>query len=225
MKPLKLPKLSPKQLRTSLTILSCLCIAFFIWWVISTVVPVAVVETKYQVKKLFSTAFHNQSLSDIFIPNFSGLNLAKNTTYRDYGIVIPAIFLDEPVVFNVDPNDSKAYGAALKQGIAHASGTAFPDNPGLGYYFAHSSSQELASQYNAVFYLLGKLQPHEEIFIWHEGQDYTYSVTHSVVTNPSDVSFLTQQYDKETIVLQTCWPPGTTSKRLLVFAERVEETQ
>jgi sortase (surface protein transpeptidase) len=40
------------------------------------------------------------------------------------------------------------------------------------------------------------------------------------VTNPDDVSFLNQPYDQETIVMQTCWPPGTTSQRLLVFAER-----
>jgi LPXTG-site transpeptidase (sortase) family protein len=202
--------------------MSVVCAVVFVWWLVTAVFPVLIVETKYQIKKFMSEALHIDSLAQLFIPDFSGLNLAKRTPYSDYGIVIPAIFLDEPVVFNVDPNDTTAYTAALKLGIAHASGTSFPDTPGLGYYFAHSSSPQLASQYNAVFYLLGKLKPNDDIYIWHEGQDYNYKVTQSIVTDPSDISFLNAAYAKETIVLQPCWPPGTTQNRMLVFAERVE---
>ncbi|HYD35874.1 MAG TPA: sortase [Vitreimonas sp.] len=200
-------------------IIACLVIVFLIWLFL-TYVPVLIVETKYQSRQLLSQVFNVTDIREIFIPNFEALGFRGASKYKDYGIVIPAIYLDEPVVFNVDPNDQTAYTAALKQGIAHASGTAFPDNPGIGYYFAHSSNPEFRHQYNAVFYLLGKLKPQDEIFIWHENEYVRYVVSTTKITEPEDVSFLNQPADAETIVLQTCWPPGTTQKRLLVFAQR-----
>ena len=206
---------------------SILSLGLFIVFVITMILsfgPVAVVEAKYQLKRASLSLFGTSQVAEIFIPNFNGfLDFRGGSSNREYGISIPRLYLDEPVIFNTDPNDKVAYTQALKQGIAHASGTSFPDNSGLGYYFAHSSEPDLKSQYNAVFYLLGKLELGNEIFIWHEGKRYEYHVTETTITNPGDVSFLNDsQYNKETIVLQTCWPPGTTHQRLLVFAERVE---
>lgn len=196
-------------------------IASFCIWLTLTFGPVLLVETKYQFKRVFGENFlASGSLQSFFLPNFEidlrGYN-ASNTTN---GIVIPKIYLDEPVIYNVDPNDSEAYTSALRKGIAHASSTGFPDNGGLGYYFAHSSAPEFRSQFNAIFYLLGKLELGDEIFIWHEGERFEYTVTNTAVVNPEDVYFLYQDYEQETIVLQTCWPPGTTLQRKLVFAER-----
>lgn len=203
---------------------SAILLMLFGFYLIITFGPVVVVEAKFQTRRGLETLFGTSSLARIFVPNFEGiLDFRGLSEYREYGIVVPKIYLDEPVVFNVNPNDTSAYTAALKQGIAHASATAFPDTGGLGYYFAHSSSPELRSQYNAVFYLLGKLEPSDEVFIWHEGERFEYAVTEKRITNPEDVSFLyDESYSQESIVLQTCWPPGTTQQRMLVFAERVE---
>lgn len=203
-------------------ILPIIFFGIFFYWLITTLIPITVVEAKYQYQHTLQTWFHVDSLSEIILPNFDALNLQESSKYKNYGIKIPAVFIDEPVIFNVDPNDKTAYSAALKRGIAHASGTSFPDNGGIGYYFAHSSSSNLHLQYNAVFYLLGKLETGDEIYIWHEGKKYTYKVTESRITDPKDISFLHDFYSTETIVLQTCWPPGSTSKRLLVFGERVD---
>lgn len=204
------------------TLTSATLIMVFMAWLSLTYIPVLMVETKYQFQQVLTGVFGVQDIRQLIIPNFEGiLDLRGQSRHQAYGITIPRLQLDEPVVFNVDPNDKTAYTKALRQGIAQASGTAIPDNPGLGYYFAHSSSPDLRFQYNAVFYLLGKLKPDDEVFIWHDEQRYEYRVTHSQVVNPDDVSFLQQEYSAETIVLQTCWPPGTTSKRLLVFAERI----
>jgi LPXTG-site transpeptidase (sortase) family protein len=179
-----------------------------------------VVEARYQYHQLLTEFFQVSSLRELIIPHFEFFDWRGESKYTDYGINIPAIYLDERVVFNVDPHNKPEYTLALTQGIAHASGTAFPDNPGLGYYFAHSTSAEFINQFKAVFYLLGKLKAGDEIFIWHEGKRFEYAVTATEITQPSDVSFLNREYPTETIVLQTCWPPGTTRERLLVFAER-----
>lgn len=192
-------------------------------WLILTFVPVMVVEAKYQYRSFITAALGTTSLRALFIPDFTGIDLKGNSKHREYGITIPAIYIDEPVVFNVDPNDKDAYSAALKKGIVHASATSFPDGGGLGYYFAHSSLPDLRTQYNAVFYLLGKLQTGDQIYIWHEGKKHEYLVNETTITAPEDLSFLyNTDYPTETIVLQTCWPPGTTQKRLLVFASKAE---
>jgi LPXTG-site transpeptidase (sortase) family protein len=211
------------SIKVIVTLVSLALFALFIRWLWTTVIPVATVEAKYQYRKTLENTFQVNSLKELILPDFSWFNLAERSSYRDYGIKIPALYLDEPVVFNVDPNNPDQYKQALKKGIAHASSTAFPDNSGVGYYFAHSSSADMRTQYNAVFYLLGKLEADDEIFIWHDGEKFEYQVYETTVTKAEDVSFLHDNYGQETIVLQTCWPPGTTDKRLLVFARRVIE--
>lgn len=196
-------------------------LGFFLLWLCLTYIPVLIVELKYQSFVMIKNAYGVTDLRELVLPNFTALDLDGASKYQDYGITIPRLNLDEPVIFNVDPNDKQIYSAALRKGIAHASGTAFPDRPGLGYYFAHSSSPELRTQFNAVFYLLGKLEPDDRIYIWHNQERFAYRVTEKKITSPDDVSFLAEHPDSEKIVLQTCWPPGTTTQRLLIFGERV----
>jgi LPXTG-site transpeptidase (sortase) family protein len=206
-----------------LTILAIAAVflAIFVLWLLSVVLPIATIEVRYQYKKALADVFHVSNIQALIFPQFR-LDLKGYTSkYTTNGITIPGIFVDEPVIYNVDPNDSVAYSAALKKGIAHASSTAFPGTGGLGYYFAHSSTPSLVKQFNAVFYLLGKLTPGEEIYIWHEGTRYDYRVYAKQITYPTDLSFLHRTYPEETIVLQTCWPPGTTAQRLLIFAKSI----
>jgi len=205
----------------TLSILGFLCLLIFGMWAISVALPVVTVELRYQYKSILRDVFHVDNIKAVIFPQFR-LDLTGATSkHKTNGITIPAIFIDEPVIYNVDPNDPSAYLAALKKGIAHASGTNFPGTGGLGYYFAHSSSPQFVNQYNAVFYLLGKLKPGDPVYVWHDGVRADYTVTYSEVTSPGDLTFLTTKPETETIVLQTCWPPGTTKSRLLVYAKFV----
>ncbi len=204
-----------------LLVLAIVGLTGFVFWVGITFTPIVRVELQYQWRRFSSDLLGGNPVSSLFFPNLSldlRGSMAKNT---ENGIVIPKVFVDAPIIFNVDPNDPTAYTAALRQGIAHASGTGFPDQGGLGYYFAHSSAPELRSQFNAVFYLLGKLEAGDEVFLWHEGKRFEYRVTEIRTVSPQDVAFLDEEHSTETIVMQTCWPPGTTTLRRLVFAERV----
>jgi sortase A len=197
-------------------------IVVFLIWFLSVVLPVAILEITYQYKKALRDVFHASDIRGIILPQFSLDLRGYSSTHTINGITIPALFIDSPIVFNVDPNDEKMYRAALSKGIAHASSTAFPGSgSGLGYYFAHSSTPQFMTRYNAVFYLLDKLKTGDEISIFHEKKRTDYRVTTKEFTEPTDVSFLTRAYKKETIVLQTCWPPGTTKKRLLVYAQKI----
>ena len=204
-----------------IVLVSVVLALIFLIWLVSVALPVLGVEMTYQYKKVLRDQFAVSDIRGLILPQFHFDFKGITSTFTTDGITIPSIFVDEPVVYNVNPNDRTAYLSALRTGIAHASGTAFPGIGGLGYYFAHLATPDLVRQYNAAFYLLGKLNAGDEIYIWHAGDRFDYKVTEKKITVPTDLSFLHQKYPAETIVLQTCWPPGTTLQRLLVFASRI----
>jgi LPXTG-site transpeptidase (sortase) family protein len=64
------------------------------------------------------------------------------------------------------------------------------------------------------------MQPGDSISVYFENTRYNYKVDHTVIKDPNDVDLLihSQVPGKEQLILQTCWPPGTTWKRLFVVA-------
>lgn len=134
-------------------------------------------------------------------------------------IIIPKIGANAKIIPNVDPGNETEYLTALKEGVALAAGTVNPGQPGNAYIFAHSVGNFWeVSRWNAVFYLLRELTPGDEVDIFWEGKRYLYRVYDQKIVNPEDIQYLTSQSDFPMLTLQTCWPPGTTFKRLLVFA-------
>ncbi len=142
-----------------------------------------------------------------------------------FSIVIPKIGASSRVIINVDSSNESEYLAALKQGIAHAKGTVFPGMKGTSFYFAHSTDSFWnVGRYNAVFYLLKDLNVGDDIDLFFNNYRYNYKVTDTKILDANDVSLLVnaQKDTDEKIVLQTCWPPGTTWKRLIVVAKPVK---
>lgn len=139
-------------------------------------------------------------------------------------IIIPKIAAVSKIVANVDSANYDEYIGSLKQGVAHARGTAFPGDGGHIYLFAHSTDSIFnVGVYNAVFYLLYKLDVNDEIDLFYQGRKYVYKVVDKKTVDPTDVHYMTRQSNKDFLTLQTCWPPGTTLQRLLVFAVPVVE--
>lgn len=142
----------------------------------------------------------------------------------NFGIIIPKVGANSRVIPNVDASEESIYLDALNKGVAHTLGTAFPGENGHIFLFAHSTDYFWnIGSYNAVFYLLYKLESGDEIDLFYKGQRYVYTVIGKQIVNPSQVEFITRKSNKEFLTLQTCWPPGTTLQRLLVFATRKAE--
>ena len=142
----------------------------------------------------------------------------------EFNIIIPKIGANSRVLGNIDVSDEKIYLDALNKGVAHAGGTAFPGEGGHVFLFAHSTDYFWnVGTYNAIFYLLYKLERNDEVNLFYKGQRYVYRVIGSEVVDPSQVQYLTRKTSREFLTLQTCWPLGTTLKRLLVFAVREAE--
>lgn len=143
----------------------------------------------------------------------------------DFSIVIPKIAAAAWVVPNVNSANEEEYLAALKLGVSHALGTAFPGNKGTIYLFAHSTNiLTNVSKYNAIFYQLKDLEAGDKVIIFYTGKEFIYQVTDKQIVGAKDISWLTDPPaggGEEKLVLQTCWPPGTSLKRLIVIAKPV----
>lgn len=164
--------------------------------------PVATAEIGYQAKKV--------------IPQKSKV-VPVNT---DFSIQIPKIGVNANVVKNVDPYNSAIYQKALTQGVAHAKGSGLPGFFGNTFIFAHSAnSWYQANQYNAIFYLTNKLEIDDEIIINYEKSEYKYKVSDKKIVKSTEINYLSNNKNTNTLTLMTCWPPGTTLSRLIIVAE------
>ncbi len=138
---------------------------------------------------------------------------------QNFSLIIPKINANTRVIINIDPFSSQIYQQALTLGVAHASTSDTPDKSGNVFIFAHSAGNWYqANQYNAVFYLLNKLKRDDKIFVYYKNKKYSYSVTEVKTVNSQQTDYLSRDFGNQQLTLMTCWPPGTTLKRLLVTA-------
>jgi len=139
--------------------------------------------------------------------------------YEDFYISIPKINASAQV-FNTSATNKEEYLDVLKKGVGHVKGTSFPGQGKTIFLFAHSTDASYnIVRYNAVFFLLDKLEPEDDVIVFFNNDIYKYKVTEKIIVSADETKYLTYKGEKETLILQTCWPPGTIWKRLLVLAE------
>lgn len=137
-----------------------------------------------------------------------------------FGVVIEKINANAQVIENVDPTEEREYATALTQGVAHAKGTSYPGQNGNIYLFSHSVDAPWnIIRFNAIFYLLNKLEKGDSIVLFYQGRRYDYVIFDKTIAAPADTKFLTNKYEDSVLTLQTCDPPGTLLNRLVVRAK------
>jgi sortase A len=172
-----------------------------------TFYPAVKEEIKY---KIITSSKNHQKITEIKPVN------------ADFGIVIPKIGANAKIIANVNPYDEKIYQKALTQGVAHAEGTAFPGAFGNTFLFAHSSADWYsANTYNSIFYLINKLEKDDEIDLYYLQKKYRYLVVEKKIIDPGRIDYLSSRFSQKMLTLMTCWPPGTTLKRLIIIAKLV----
>ena len=123
-----------------------------------------------------------------------------------------------PVVAQVDVNDKNQYQRALTQGLVHAQSTSLPDEGRMVYIFGHSTNYSwFVKDINALFYQIEKLETGDRVKIEFNGQSYIYYVYDKKIVDFNDTNPIEQVANEDVLVLQSCWPPGTTLKRVLIF--------
>ena len=156
----------------------------------------------------------SESIEDIFAD--------MSDTKSDFIIYIPKLNILSTVNDNVDPFKRSEYEAALRSEIAHAAGTSLPGSRGNTFVFAHSAIDfyDLVRN-NVQFYLLGELEDGDEIFIYYQKHLYKYEVEANEIVDPTEIEYLTDYKEYNTLTLMTCWPAGTDYKRNIVTAKEV----
>lgn len=199
----------------SLVIISLCWLTFSLW-------PVATAEVGYRFSGWLGWQF---KLREDVPQTFDQLIKKKPQKVIDpvdpqFGLVVEKIGANSSVVANVDAANEREYNLKLQQGVAHAKGTVFPGQKGNSFLFAHSVLNPWdIPRYNAVFYLLRELEVGDRVVAFYQNKRYNYTVFAKEVVESNDTGPLVAQYDYPVLTLQTCTPPGTTWKRLIVKAK------
>ncbi len=196
--------------------------------------PLISAEAKYQIDKIkgikrtvpnivTSSSAPTGGSGDV---NFGSLATPSETSIipvsTEYGIVIEKINANARIVAGVNPASEKEYVKALSQGVAEALGSTPPGQPGNLYLFSHSTDAPWnIVRLNAIFYLLRELEAGDRVIVFYQNKRFDYVVFDKRVVEPNDISYLTNRYEDPVLTLQTCDPPGTLLKRLIVRAKLV----
>jgi LPXTG-site transpeptidase (sortase) family protein len=196
-------------------------IAYFIIGFIFSLAPIVSSEIKYQSGQKNTPVVVDNTMYKVEAESINevqkeALDLGLDSYFSLY---IPKIDARSEVIPNVDTANEEEYFKALGEGVAHAKGTYFPGQGKTIYLFAHSTDSPLnVARYNAVFYLLRKLAVGDQIVVFFADKKYVYQVEETQITEANDTTWLTKDFGSEKLILQTCYPPGTRLKRLIVVA-------
>ena len=149
---------------------------------------------------------------------------------KDFGLVIPKIGVNVPVVDNVDGSNEKEYLWKLTEGVGHFKALktpemevdgAYPDQGGNIFIFGHSQIPGGdMSRYQGVFNQLSDLQKGDKVVVYYQGEKFEYRVVEGKVVEKTALEYL-KHTDEETLTLMTCWPLGFENKRYIVRAKRI----
>jgi sortase A len=134
---------------------------------------------------------------------------------------VPANNISVPLTWTKDVKD---FDEDLKKGVVHYPGTAMPGQLGTSYISGHSSGYIWDhSPYKTVFAVLGQVDDGTSFVITATQKDGRQVKYHYVVTGRGEFAANDQAQFVNTadsvVALSTCWPVGTTARRLVVFGK------
>lgn len=124
-------------------------------------------------------------------------------------IYIPAIKLRSGLVEGVELRD-------LDWGIGHLPGSAMPGEDGNVVLIGHN----FIAGGKIHFTLLHKAAVGDSIYLFSNGKRYLYQINGRKIVEPSDIE-VAQKSPTAELTMITCYPPGTTKKRLVMTAKPV----
>jgi len=176
--------------------------------ILYVVSPLIIGEIRYHLVVNKESEVTRSKFSYVLSPNDNEMEL-----------IIPKIAVRTKVLLNVNPTKEAEYNQILDNQAAHALGSSLPGQKGLIYLFGHSTNSIFNLDFfNPVFYSVKNLEQGDQISILYQGKLYTYQINEKKIVEADDLSSLQAGPDEEKLILQTCWPPGTAWKRLLLIA-------
>lgn len=139
-----------------------------------------------------------------------------------FAITLPTLGIERLTVTHPkDPLTHAGILEPLKNGVGHLFG--FPGGGGKVFIYGHSSGYPWdLSEYTRIFRKVNRLTVGDPIHIAYQGQRFTYQVTGKERVLANDLRLFQEDGEEEELILYTCWPPDSTSERLLVRARPVK---
>ena len=143
-------------------------------------------------------------------------------------ILIPGIGTDAEIILapaEISGNKNEWVESQLDNGIVqYPNGITDLKKQNL-VFFGHSSSIHPNAKYALVWVRLDKLKIGDEIVLINDKEErINYKVTESPKTvGPDETEIVKVDKGQGLITLVTCWPPGTTQKRMVVTGTLVND--
>jgi LPXTG-site transpeptidase (sortase) family protein len=161
-------------------------------------------------------------------PKVAGINTASADTFRQEATIdttkpaelnIPSLNIKAPVIWTKDP---KNFTEDLRNGVVHYPGTPLPGEMGTSYVSGHSSNYVWErGNYNQIFAGFGQLKKFDSFSITATDMDGKKVTFHYVIAAieifKADDQKQFANIGKSTVALSTCWPIGTSAKRMVAF--------
>ena len=180
-----------------------------------SITPVATTRSTFETTR--NTA--PKTGTNVSAPNI-GTEVEINTAVAGR-LEIPSLNVNVPIIWT---QDVKNFNKDLQAGVVHYPGTALPGQIGTAYISGHSSNYAwVKGDFNKVFSKLGDLADNTSFKITVVQKNGKDAIFHYVVTGRKEFSATDQEQFKNTgesiVALSTCWPVGSTAKRLVVFGQ------
>lgn len=140
------------------------------------------------------------------------------------GLNVPiSIPSNEPLINQDWPGLEQEIQRALQDGVVHYPGTSEPGRGGNFFLTGHSSYYPWApGRFKSVFARLGDLNVGDEYWVYYKGDKHRFVIDSKKEVRPSDVDVLDQPTDRRMSTLMTCWPVGTTLRRLILTSVEID---
>lgn len=159
------------------------------------------------------------------------VNTVFNGTQIDVSVPgrleIPANKISVPVIWT---QNVSSFDQDLKRGIVHYPGTAMPGDIGTSYISGHSSGYLWdKSPYKQIFAVLGQVKDGTSFSITAQQKNGKTVTYHYVIERRGEFDATDQAQFISTgdsiVALSTCWPVGTTDRRLVLFGKLSQTVQ
>lgn len=153
-------------------------------------------------------------------PPSGDANVMQYASEKFFALTIPALDIrDLTVTHPADPFTSNGILAPLQNGVGHLFG--YPGGTSTVLIYGHSSGYPWdVSQYTKIFRQINRLQPGDRVYLTYNRHLYVYQVSRSESVPAGDLASIGS--NGEEMILFTCWPPDSISKRYLVHAMPVQ---
>ncbi len=140
----------------------------------------------------------------------------KPSKVTHYNLSIPQLKIEKAVV--------AIGGRELKDSLIQYPGTALPGEYGNTVIFGHSVLPTFYNpkDYKTIFSLIPTLKKGDKIILDFDGMSFVYEVEDYFEVKPEEIDILEQHFDRQTLSLVTCVPPGTYLRRGILRARLVK---